>query len=267
MRPFKTLLSGIGCGIVFFLCSGGGARAQSATPLSDAETRGASIAGAEGHEMDLQEADAFIWEVFSETEFMRYETATQVYLWLLEQLDQPLSREDQALLRKHLWLLSMIMPASEQAETGLDDALTRNDFDTPAPGLGARLTLWWRRQDPLPATTPNERLEEHLTRVAFASHKYQRDDDVRGFDDRGEIYIRLGKPSRSKSITIRTAALLVDPYASNIPENEFWVYKQRTRRVQLAERVRKLLLRVAIRRKGAADGGDVHGSSGGKRGF
>ena len=207
MQPLKTFIALLACGIVYFLCSGGSARAQSATSLVDAGTQDAIRAGDDGRAMTVQEADAFIWHVFSESEFMRYETATQVYLWLLEQVDQPLTTEEQSILRKPLRLLSMIMPASEQAETRLADALTRDDLGTLTPGLGERLTMWWRRRDPLPATTSNERIEEHLTRVAFASHKYRRDDDVRGFDDRGEIYIRLGKPSRSKTITLRTAAL------------------------------------------------------------
>ncbi len=217
MRPLKTLISTLVCGTVFALLAGGNALAQPDPAFVDT--------GAQVQEMDIREADAFIRHVFEETQFIRYDTATQLYLWLLEQVDQPLAVEEQAILRKHLLMLSMIMPASEQAETGLANALTRERFDALPPGLGARLSLWWRRQDPLPGTTQNERIEEHLTRVAFASHKYQRDDDERGFDDRGEIYIRLGKPSRSKSIELRAAALLTDPLVSKLPENEFWVYK------------------------------------------
>ncbi len=175
--------------------------------------------------LTIAEADALVSIVFSELEVMHYETATSAYLWMLTQVDRSLMPEEAPILLRHLRSLAMILPATAQAEFGLRDALHSNDLSLLPADIGTRLVRWWLQQDPLPATTGNERLEEHLTRVAFASHKYQRDDDIRGFDDRGEIYVRLGKPSRSKQVTVKNSALLVSPQTTKVPENEFWVYK------------------------------------------
>ncbi|MEM6336621.1 MAG: GWxTD domain-containing protein, partial [Bacteroidota bacterium] len=55
------------------------------------------------------------------------------------------------------------------------------------------LEHWWRQTDPMPATVLNERLIEHLRRVAFAAETYA---DAQGsVDDRGKLYVRLGRPS------------------------------------------------------------------------
>ena len=219
MRFLQTIITALGLVIVSGLLPANELNAQTASPP------GAAAASVE-QEMSILEADGFIEEVFSESAVVHYHTAAQLYLWMVNQLDQPLPSAEQPILRKHLRLLAMIMPASERAATGLDDLLDEPDLAVLAPDFGTRLVQWWRRQDPLPATTHNERLEEHLARVAFASHKYQDDNDERGFDDRGEIYVRLGRPSRSKAIELRTTALLIHPYASTLPDNAFWVYKQ-----------------------------------------
>ena len=220
MRPPQIILTGL----VLGLLTAGGLHAQTASPPDEAAMIDEATS-AEEVEMGIEEVDGFIDHVFSESEVVRYDTAVQLYLWLLNQLDQPLTEAEQPILRRHLRLLAMIMPASEQGETRLDAFLDSPDLAMPDSGFGARLVQWWRRQDPLPATTHNERLEEHLARVAFASHKYQSVEDERGFDDRGEVHVRLGRPSRSKAITIRTTALLIDPLASTLPDNELWVYK------------------------------------------
>ena len=212
-------------GIVLALPPAGGIYAQSASPPGETEMLIDAALPLQDLEMSMEEADRFVNHIFSELEVTRYDTAAQFYLWMLDQLDQPFSEAEQPILRRHLRLLAMIIPASERAELGLDAILEKTDLATPAPGFGAQLVQWWRRQDPLPATTHNERLEEYLTRVAFASHKYQDEEDDRGFDDRGEIYVRLGNPSRSKTIAIRTTTLLTHPLVSTLPDNEFWVYK------------------------------------------
>lgn len=59
---------------------------------------------------------------------------------------------------------------------------------------GKALREYWRRQDPTPATLVNERLIEHLKRVEYARIHYACK-TVRGFDDRGMIYVRLGPPN------------------------------------------------------------------------
>lgn len=174
---------------------------------------------------DILQADAFIEEVFTSLDVEQYAAAAQAYLTLLAQLDRPLSTTEQAVLIKHLRPVAMVLPAAEWAEMGLDEALAQADLTRLQPGSGARLTQWWRSQDTLPATEDNERVEEHLTRIAFAAKWYRDEDDERGFDDRGEVYVRLGTPSHNASVEIRDANLLINPFVSQLPKNAFWVYK------------------------------------------
>ena len=214
MRPHRTILILLGWGVVFSLLIGGSVHAQPA-PMAQDDT----------HTMDIAEADAFIWAVFSELEALRYDLAAQVYLWMLEQLDQPLASAEQAILLKHLRPLTLILPEQNHAATGLSASIAAGTLDTLPPGTGRRLVQWWRRQDPLPGTEENERLTEHLERVVTAAHMYPDDQDERGVDDRGEVFIRLGPPSRKSTIEIRNASLQIDPFVPVLPENEFWVYR------------------------------------------
>ena len=93
-----------------------------------------------------------------------------------------------------------------------------------------RLAVWWRQQDPLPATQANERLVEHLARVATAERTFDTDDPV-GFDVRGETFVRYGRPARRVSIDVESdlfigRAIRAEPSIrrSDFPENEVWWY-------------------------------------------
>jgi GWxTD domain-containing protein len=52
---------------------------------------------------------------------------------------------------------------------------------------------FWRGNDPTPATSVNERLVEHYTRLRYAREKFSYF-DPKGYDDRGMIYIQFGPP-------------------------------------------------------------------------
>ncbi|PQJ34270.1 hypothetical protein BSZ35_06355 [Salinibacter sp. 10B] len=78
------------------------------------------------------------------------------------------------------------------AETGQPEALV--------PGTGRTLKRWWGRRDPYPATEANERLQEHLKRVAHAFRYYHRKDDDDRLDGRGRVYVRYGPPNRSREV-------------------------------------------------------------------
>lgn len=57
---------------------------------------------------------------------------------------------------------------------------------------------FWQRLDPSPLTQANERLVEHYRRVAYARQQYGQGQFP--WDDRGEIFVRFGKPDHiSKS--------------------------------------------------------------------
>lgn len=52
---------------------------------------------------------------------------------------------------------------------------------------------FWLERDPLPLTEENERLIEHYKRLEYARDHYS-SADITGYDDRGKIYVRYGKP-------------------------------------------------------------------------
>lgn len=73
---------------------------------------------------------------------------------------------------------------------------------------------FWNSRDPAPLTRANERLVEHYRRVAFALSQYGAGELP--WDDRGEVYVRLGHPdhvSRSDNIQIE-----LDPYITQARE-------------------------------------------------
>lgn len=172
----------------------------------------------------VEAADARIQDIFSSTDGAQYAQGAALYLDLLMQLDRPLVASETAILRKHVLALLLVLPEEKREALGLDEHLTEAALHNVPEGTGRRLAQWWRRQDVFPATENNERLEEHLRRVALASDRYGWKKDPRGFDDRGAVYVRLGLPSRSTVVGNRSPEMRMQPAHGRIPNNEFWVY-------------------------------------------
>ncbi len=72
---------------------------------------------------------------------------------------------------------------------------------------------FWKSRDPSPTTEFNERLVEHYRRLNYAKQHYTMK-QTKGYDDRGIVYIKHGKPDEY--------ADLVGNYG--IRDNETWVY-------------------------------------------
>ena len=170
--------------------------------------------------LSIQTLNRHIIGVFSNMQFAAYPYAAEQYLELLRAIPAAADTEDRHIARRHLRYMGMVMAADDPARPELDRLLSGSGGDIEV------LVSWWHRQDPLPYSTFNERLQEHLTRIAFALEHYAHEDDERGFDDRGEIYVRLGAPARSKEIKIVSAGVWLNPYSARLPDNEFWVYRQ-----------------------------------------
>lgn len=119
-----------------------------------------------------------------------YDVLTELFYRLLEKLEpgqQPLLAE--RICERSLFLL----PDYQQVQVQRSFESGSNKGN---PGL--ILLQYWRQQDPTPATVVNERLIEHLQRLQYARQHFT-SDHRRGFDDRGVIYARLGKPDSRKS--------------------------------------------------------------------
>lgn len=178
--------------------------------------------------LDVHAADAFVRATFAGGHEAEYGTGAEVYLRILERWGTRLGPDEEALVRRHVERALLPLP-SEQRE-----ALRAQTHP------GQALAAWWRRQDPLPATDRNERLVEHLERIAHAESTYADPSTPTGLDVRGEVYVRLGEPARRRPIdyftpelvrriqALREASgnnLLVSP--SSFAPAEIWYYHGR----------------------------------------
>ena len=72
------------------------------------------------------------------------------------------------------------------------------EFNNLSPGEQVAFQRrFWLQRDPTPVTPMNERLLEHLRRIAYARRKYSRAREP--YDDRGIMYIRYGEPEYKSS--------------------------------------------------------------------
>ena len=110
----------------------------------------------------------------------------------------------------------------------LPEQVKRQVLGASEEPAGPLLLAWWRRQDPLPASDANERLLEHLRRVAYAEEHYFCDVCPAGYDARGEVYVRYGAPERETEITFDDPQLIDEIYQPGVaispgdfPDNTF----------------------------------------------
>lgn len=137
---------------------------------------------------EIAQASAFIDTVFREGRQEQYPIAAELYLGLLSLWGQDVPAVQRALIERYAQ--QALLPVPREAR----QRWLRQQ------GAGEALAGWWRGQDPLPATPLNERLIEHLTRVSHAlRHFADRSSDL-GFDERGEVFVRLGEPSQRRRL-------------------------------------------------------------------
>lgn len=186
-------------------------------------------------------ADTFVQHVYEEENESNYLLAGDAYRLMLEQIGtSSLTRDEEERLARRLRHLGLVLPEKTRRRAGLPSS----DADiTPNRVSGVRgqaLLTWWRSQDPLPATRVNEQLHEHLQRVAHSLEEYGHSSSVYGFDERGEIYVRLGPPDEDVTVNFTETRLTdriyerkvgVDVSPSDFPANEFWSYGQVDRRL------------------------------------
>ena len=145
----------------------------------------------------------------------------EAYLEYLGHVGSDSAPVDSVELRKHLAQLALILPPNLQQRTTEEDLR----------GLGTELVHWWRSRDPLPASPINERLIEHVQRVHHSETHFASDVQPTGFDERGEVYVRYGRPERELVVKFDEPEFTDKLYEfgfvlnqSDFPANVFWRY-------------------------------------------
>jgi GWxTD domain-containing protein len=175
--------------------------------------------------LDVVGADAYVRDVFRGLREHEYAHAAEVYLELVDLWGTSLDGQEQEIVQQQVAQALLVVPGDRRTEIA----------NRAQPG--AALVAWWMKQDPLPATARNERLIEHLLRVAYAEHHFRDTRSLLKFDERGEVFVRLGEPSQIRSIDyfrssliqriheLRVAggnSLIVSP--SSFAASELWYY-------------------------------------------
>ena len=118
-----------------------------------------------------------------------------------------------------------------QLEPLLPQSIRQRITGSQSIAVGPMLAAWWRRQDPLPASPANERMLEHLRRVAYAEEHFACSACASGFDARGDVYVRYGAPERTTEITFDDPQLIDAVFQPGVaispgdfPDNVFWRY-------------------------------------------
>ncbi|MXZ04780.1 MAG: GWxTD domain-containing protein [Rhodothermaceae bacterium] len=164
--------------------------------------------------------EANIARVFTEENVELYAEAATAYLdWLGDAADAEVV--DKEALVRHLHWIALITPE----ESPISQSVQALISDEGTPDDATAIVSWWHQQDPLPATLYNERVEEHLYRVYHAQREYAHQRDPLGVDDRGRIFVRLGRPWREAVINLQNPRLMTLPLEFRLPRNEIWVYR------------------------------------------
>jgi GWxTD domain-containing protein len=138
---------------------------------------------------DFEIAIAFIELAARHNASAYYAAACEMYLQGF--LDKNLF-SSKAELRQEIERLAPLLSEKQHADWNL--SLSQNDSS-----LGARIRGFWIEKDPTPTTEINERLLEHWDRIAYArAHFTKASNTAYGTDDRGLIYVKFGKPDKSK---------------------------------------------------------------------
>lgn len=180
---------------------------------------------------DLRLADAYLRATPRPDSGYDRAATTAVYRQLLRHVDSSLTRPESAIVERHAAQAALLMREGPHAR--ISDHAPHDTSWTLKDGAGPFLLEWWRQQDPAPATPENERLEEHIQRVATAQAKYPHATRVSGLDDRGETYVRYGPPFLQRSISYNDAGFILDVFRFGVnvssfefPDNEIWTYPQ-----------------------------------------
>ncbi len=161
---------------------------------------------------DLHLAGAFTKLAIQLEKEKQYEQVTDLFYQILVRARLP--RNEAMLARLYEQSKFLLSPEQQKEFEKMMEAPRAN---RPP---GQLLRQFWRGRDATPATLLNERLIEHLQRVEHAL-KFYANSIPRGFDDRGMIYVKLGKPSGTASAGISGRDIRSN---YSFKANEVWFY-------------------------------------------
>lgn len=189
---------------------------------------------------ELGLSDAVLQTALRDSAAAAWGDAATAYLTRLQATDALLATPTCAEHARAVAQMLLLWPPAERArlldrpaeDLGADDPFP-NLCAAPSvlrPGAGRLLATWWRGEDPDLGTPFNERLEEHLQRIAHAEAAYPDPERPHGLDDRGVIYVRYGPPDAKGQVRYRDSrltALVTMPDAPSVrpvDDNEVWAY-------------------------------------------
>lgn len=139
------------------------------------------ISAQEQLDADTSKVNEYLEEIFKK--ITDPEAATAAFYKKLEVLNHSTINQGKSLVRLHADIID-IMDEKEKEQW--------KNLQTPEEKIRF-VKRFWISHDVTPATLVNERLNEHYTRLLYARAHFSWP-NLRGYDDRGRIYIQYGPP-------------------------------------------------------------------------
>ncbi len=171
----------------------------------------------------------FIELAVSKKAFKYFGTASTLYVWGFSKIDPEESAREFKLELLRLYPLLQTKARKEWQKLEKEENY---------PELYEKIKTFWLLRDPTPTTQGNERLIEHWERIIYARKEYRNNVRLPYLaDPRAEIYVKYGKPHRTKSGTMglnrsELVRLVRDPAIradiarfDEHPDYELWVYE------------------------------------------
>jgi hypothetical protein len=180
---------------------------------------------------DLRLTDAYITALLDKGDARSVALAAAEYLAFWQIATPPFQDWEQEVVERHL---AQVRPLLAGTDVLPEFGRQRADRSPPyelRPADGYAIARWFASEDPFPASELNERVAEHLLRVTHALEQFASDYYRAGFDERGDVLIRLGWPTKREAVRFddfstitQIARYGVNVSFSDFPRNEIWSY-------------------------------------------
>lgn len=180
---------------------------------------------------DLRLAEAYLRDLTPRSLPDQRSLAVRTYTQLLNHVGPADSAAVRSIFRREMAQLAPLLP--DDVFDRVVDADRSSDPETWTfrAGAGAALLRWWRRLDPMPSTSENERVEEHLSRRVQARRSYACADRLSGLDARGIAHLRLGAPWKTTTLRYNDPDFFKEVFrfgvavsGSDFPTATLWLY-------------------------------------------